>query len=276
MREGLTPGVLDIQPHELVSRLLQATGQDTPGAVDPAALLAFLKLDFLPVDFKSSLAPVLPLRNGKVRALLSFPDRLVAVDMGLDERRIRFSALHEVGHYVLPAHQHALYLCDAEGLGAGARLDFEIEANHFAAELLFKGAHFSLEANGEPVSARTVKTLATRYNASFEATARRLVERHHGQVMFVVFGRVADESLIGPSGGALWKAQYCIASHTFRARRFRRVDGVAPVEITSALTEGYRDLADGIVANIRVGESEFRSEWFTNQYNVMAFLMPLG
>jgi hypothetical protein len=115
MREGLTPGVLDIQPHELVSRLLQATGQDTPGAVDPAALLAFLKLDFLPVDFKSSLAPVLPLRNGKVRALLSFPDRLVAVDMGLDERRIRFSALHEVGHYVLPAHQHALYLCDAEG-----------------------------------------------------------------------------------------------------------------------------------------------------------------
>lgn len=277
MTEGLSAGVLEIQPHELVSRLLQATGQDGPGAVDPSALLDFLKLRFLSVEFATTLATAFPEAGTDVRALLSFPDRLVAVDTALGPKRIRFSVLHEIGHYVLPSHRHALYLCDAEGLGARARLSFEIEANRFAADLLFKGARFSLEANGEPVSARTVKALALRYDASFEATARRLVERHHRPVLLAVFRPEADRALIDDSGRQQWRVRHCATSPSFRVRWFATLSGVAPVAVTAELTAGTRDVGDGLVADLPLegapGE-RFRAEWFFNRHHVMALVTP--
>jgi hypothetical protein len=274
---GLVPGAPDIQPHELLSRLLQATEQDEPGTIDPARLLEFLHLSFLPVDFETALGDVLPTGAGKARALLSFPDRLVAVDAKLDPRRVRFSALHEVAHYVLPEHRHALYLCDDHGMGLNAQLNFEIEANQFAADLLFKGPHFVMEANGEPISAATVKTLALRYGSSFEAAARRLVEKHHRPVMFVVCERKVDQSVIDTSLPAVWRVKYCRSSASFRAGWFPQLDGEMPDDLTAALTAGGRDVADSIVGDVPIGASAsggFRAEWFYNRYNIMGLLTP--
>ena len=61
-------------PHELMARLLLATAQDQPGAIDPARLLSFLGLEFLPVDFATALRDVLPDDASTARALLSSPD----------------------------------------------------------------------------------------------------------------------------------------------------------------------------------------------------------
>lgn len=277
MNAPLVRGAPDIAPHELVSRLLHATAQDQPGAVDPARLLSFLRLEFLPVDFDTALRGVLPVEAGNARALLSFPDRLVAVDTRLDQKRVRFSTLHEIAHYVLPEHRHALYLCDADGLGFRARLDFEVQANRFAADLLFKGHHFTLEAHAAPVSVATIKALALKYEASFESTARRLVEKHHAPVMLVVCGRHSDRSVIDPSQPAVWPVKYCCASASFKARWFARVEGEAPAEIAAALTAGGRDVADSIRLDMPLagdGGGMFGVEWFTNQYDIMGLVVP--
>lgn len=275
MNAGLVRGAPEIAPHELVARLLQATDQDQPGAVDPARLLSFLKLQFLPVDFATSLRDVLPVDAGGARALLSFPDRLVAVDAALEPKRMRFSALHEIAHYVLPDHRYALYLCDAEGLSSRARLDFEVQANRFAADLQFKGHHFTVEAHSLPVSAATVKALALKYQASFESTARRLVEKHHAPVMFVVCGRQADRSVIDASQPPVWRVKYCCASASFRARWSARLEGEVPSEIVAALTAGARDVGDSIVAEMPL-RGAFGFEWFTNGYAIMALVRARG
>lgn len=276
----LTSGAFEIQPHELVAFLLRQTDQDAPGAVNSAALMDYLKLAYLSVDFRSSLSQGLSRLNSATRALVSFPDRLVAVDAALHPKQIRFSVLHEIAHYVLPTHQHALYLCDSEGLSQHTRLDFEIQANEFAADLLFKGRHFLLEASGEAPSARTVKTLATRYDASFEATARRCVETSLRDVMLAVFAPVSNRSIIDPSTGAQWGARYCVTSSVFRSRRFSGIRGEVPDHIVKELTAGYRDVADSIIAPLRINSQEglttLRAEWFFNQYNIMALLSPMS
>lgn len=275
MSAGLLRGAPDIAPHELVARLLQATSQDQPGAVDPARLLSLLRLDFLPIDFGTALRGVLPVDAGHARALLSFPDRLVAVDAALDPKRMRFSTLHEIAHYVLPDHRHALYLCDAEGLSFRARFDFEVQANRFAAELLFKGRHFTVEAHASPVCAAAIRALALQYGASFESTARRLVEQHHAPVMLVVCERRPDRSVIDASQPPAWRVKYCCASASFKARWFARVDGEAPADIAAALTAGGRDVADSIVVEMPLGGEgvpAFRVEWFCNAYHVMGLV----
>jgi hypothetical protein len=273
-----TSGVFDIQPHELVAFLLRRTGQDAPGAVNAATLLDYLKLDYLSVHFEGNLAPALPSQNRLPRALISFPDRLVAVDSALDPRRARFSVLHEVAHYVLPTHQHALYLCDEDGLSSRTRLDFEIEANRFAADLLFKGRHFLLEASAETPSARTVKALATRYQASFESTARRLVETSLREIMLVVFSPIPDRALLDPSLPAKWEVHYCATSPTFRTRHFAFIRCEAPPEIVAAITTGPRDVADSITAPLPIdgnaGPTTFSAEWFFNHHSIMALLTP--
>lgn len=271
-------GSFDIQPHELVAFLLRRTGQDAPGAVNAATLLDYLKLDYLSVDFRESLGTDLPRRTPLPRALVSFPDRLVAVDSALGARRARFSVLHEVAHYVLPTHQHALYLCDEDGLSSRTRLDFEIEANRFAADLLFKGRHFLLEASGETPTARTVKALATRYQASFESTARRLVETSLREIMLVVLDPIPGRPLLDPSLPTQWQVRYCATSPTFRTRHFASIHGEAPPEIVAALTTGTRDVADSITAPLEIdgkgGPTTFHAEWFFNQHSIMALLTP--
>jgi hypothetical protein len=270
-------GAPGIAPHELMVRLLHATAQDQPGAIDPARLLSFLGLDFLPVDFATALRDVLPDDARNARALLSSPDHLVAVDAALDPQWVRFSTLHEIAHYVLQDHRHALYLCDAEGLSHRARLDFEVQANLFAADLLFKGHHFTVEAQALPVSAATVKALALKYQASFEATARRLVEKHHAPVMLVVCERQADRSVIDASQPAVWCVKHCSASTSFRTRWFARVEGEAPAEIAAALSTGGRDLADSIVVEMPLAGDAggaFRVEWYFDQGHVMGLAMP--
>lgn len=275
MSAGLVRGAPEIAPHELVARLLQATDQDQPGAVDPSRLLSFLKLQFLPVDFAASLRDVLPVDAGAARALLSFPDRLIAVDAALEPKRMRFSTLHEIAHYVLPDHRHALYLCDAEGLSSRARLDFEVQANRFAADLQFKGHHFTVESHALPVSAATVKALALKYQASFESTARRLVEKHHAPVMFVVCERQVDRSIIDASQPPVWRVKDCCASASFRARWCARLEGEVPAEIVAVLTAGARDVGDSIVTEVPLGGA-FGFEWFTNGYAIMALVRARG
>lgn len=277
--QGFKADYLEIQPSELVHFLLQASGQYDRGAVSPSDLLKYLKLQCLAFDFDTNPPPGARPRPSRPRALLSFPDRLIAVDETLTCPRRKFSLLHEVAHYVLPAHRNSLYLCDELGMSPWARLAFEKEANEFAADLLFKGSLFAVDVAGMDISVRTVVELAGKYEVSFEATARRLVEKSLRPAMLAVFKSAGEPTETNVSAGPVWEVRYCAASPTFKSRFSTGVNGNVPADVASELLSPGRDIEESIVREMpvggwRMGLPSFRAEFFYNQYNILCLLTP--
>jgi hypothetical protein len=274
---------LEIEPRELVRHLLRSAGQCGRQCVNPRELLDFLKLEYASFSFAAELPDEArrTLMGATPRALLSFEDRLIATDESLDDNRARFSVLHEIGHYVLPHHEHALYLCDDIGLTFATRLVMEKEANEFGGDLLFLGDHFSAEANPRPISAATVKELATRYRASLEAAARRLVEKNFRPCMLVAFKQEDQRQTIDVDATASWAVRYCVASPAFKTTYFGKVSGKAPPDAVAAVTQPGRRIEDGFVCDIRVSgraahdARAFRAEFFSNTYNIFCLLTPV-
>lgn len=278
--EGFKADYLDIGPQELAEFLLKTSGQYNRDAVNPPDLLECLRLRYLSVDFDLEIPDEVKPEGSQPRALLSFPDRLIAVDRGLRPPRARFSVLHEIGHYVLPTHRHALYLCDAKGMSRWTRLTFEKEANDFAAELLFKGVCFAADAASMNMSVEAVVTLAGKYEASHEAAARRLVEKSLQPVMLVVFKDTAGKAQIDVDSPATWNVRYCVASPTFKDRFFAEITGGVPIDVASEIAVPLRDIRETIqrevVVDITGGKSVcFQAEFFFNQYNIMCLLVPV-
>jgi hypothetical protein len=280
---GFSGRFLEIQPRELVQYLLHAAGQREREFVNPAELLAFLRLDHVSFDFQLEL-PIeakATVGGGTPRALISFADRLVATDIALHENKARFSVLHEIGHYVLPKHQNAFFVCDDQGLNLSTRLVLEKEASEFAADLLFLGDRFSLDANSRPINAMTIKELANKYRASFEATARRFVEKSFQACMLVVFKHKSAQSQIDASQPPIWTVKYCIASPSFRTQYFEGVQGIVPPEIAAVVAQQGRDIAESVTCEISVTlptestDKPFHAEFFYNQWNVFCLLEPM-
>lgn len=280
--DGFSASHLEIQSHEIVRFLLHESGQDKRDAVNVADILSLLKLEYHTFDFDSALPEEARARGRNPRALLSFPDRVVATHSGLIEARERFSILHEVAHYVLPNHLYRLFLCDEAALTGNSNLVLENEASVVAADLLFQGDRFTLEANSRPITAATVKAMASKYKASFEATARRLVEKNLRPCMLLVFRREeTDESRINLDAKPIWRIRYCVGSPTFVARYFPRAQGTMDPAEAAVLTEPGRDIAESITAEVPVkspaGEDwRFQAEFFFNKYNILGFLIPAG
>lgn len=276
-------GFLHLEPQELVEYLLRETGHQQRGQIHPRDLLDYLRLQYLRFDFMTELPK--EARDTFVgttpRAMISFHDRLVATDVSLNESRTRFSVLHEVAHYILPQHQHTLYVCDKKGMSFGTHLQFEQEANRVAADLLFLGDRFDQESSSRPISALTIKTLAFQFGASFEATARRIAERSYRDCMLVCFSNTSNAILESPSN-LQWTVHYCIPSASFANRYFQKLtSGRVPEDVCSALCVDGRDLERSetievtIPVRMEVQPVRFHAEFFYNQYNVFCFLTPV-
>ena len=268
-------------PDELVGFLLTETGQFERDAVNPADLLSWLGLQHTSFDFAAELPREVTAQTSPPRALLSFPDRLVATDASLHPRGTRFSIFHEIAHYVLPHHQHALYLDSEECLSARSTVRMEQEANEFAASLMFKGDEFTLEANSHQITAASVKALADRYQNSFEATCRRFVERNLRPALMAVFHEPSTSASVDVDEERVWRVRYCVTSPTFRNTYFTSIEGVVPNEAARELTTPGRDIADSIVVEAPVqgpdgSQNPFRLEFFSNSFSIFCLLTPPG
>lgn len=269
---------LAIEPHELVQFILAESGQCERDAVNPQQILDLLDLQHVPFDFSIEKPDAARETGSTPRAILSFRDRLVGVDPNLSGNRARFSVLHEIGHYVLPSHQHMLFVCDDRGMSPSTRLQIEREANEFAADLLFQGGRFTLEANSQPITAATVKVLSEKYLASFEATARRIVERNFRPCMLVVFQN--QKGQIDLDAVPIWSKKYTVASMPFRTKYFADLaPGVVPSVVAGQVTMVGCDIADSVVTQVSIPspdgqERAFRAEFFSNTYNIFCLLTP--
>lgn len=268
---------LELEMPELAEYLLREAGQAGDAPTNPTALLEYLKLQFAMID----LAALLPGQKKPARGVLSYSDRIVGVDVSLKDsaQRARFTTMHEVGHYVLPNHQNDLYVCDDQDLSFEAMIETEKEANAFAAELLFKGDQFTRQANECDVTPESIKTLALRYDTSFEATARRFVERSARACSLAVFAPAPGGGVIDTSRPGRWQHRYTITSAEFRTRYFRRLLGEVPAEVVRKLVVPGRDFADSIDDEMTVTaatgeEHRLRVSFFTNHHCVFALVRP--
>lgn len=91
--------------------------------------------------------------------------------------RQRFTIGHELGHFLLPWHRQSSFQCTAQDLTSNAKVEWELQANQFSAELLMPRPLVMKRLR----SLRTpdllhVQQLANEFETSVEMTARRYIE----------------------------------------------------------------------------------------------------
>jgi Zn-dependent peptidase ImmA (M78 family) len=122
--------------------------------------------------------------------LISNPEKsegVIFVNQNRPPQRQRFTIGHEVGHFLLPWHRNVhdgslRFQCTTGDMAAhgfaqaNSRLDWEIQANVFASEILFPRQLFKkhMKRKDEP-DLQHVLDLAALFDMSVEATARRYV-----------------------------------------------------------------------------------------------------
>jgi hypothetical protein len=273
----------DLNADEIAEALLHLSGVHGKIPTQFADITGYLDLElrtFSVVHELDFLPKVLYKKD--IRALLSYNQRLIATNDSLKENRKVFSIFHEVGHYVLPEHIDKYYVCDSDDLSFSAKSRLEAEANKFAAEMIFQGEVFTQDLEPYPLECKSIVTLAERYGASLEATARRYVERHHRACALIVYdkmpGDLRDQEVDDFPG---FKVQYTITSSTFRERYFTHIVQGEAIPAKSTVYQAYKLLNPHQTSKSKiririVGKDEilFDSELFTNSYKVFRLLWP--
>jgi len=100
------------------------------------------------------------------------------------EGRKRFTIAHELGHWELHANQ-SQFLCDTDDMRDYGRSPLEMEANHFAAELLMPTSHFREACASLDPCIATIKTLAEEFQTTLTSTAIRFADMSRHKVVIV-------------------------------------------------------------------------------------------
>ncbi|HSS20988.1 MAG TPA: ImmA/IrrE family metallo-endopeptidase [Pyrinomonadaceae bacterium] len=118
-----------------------------------------------------------PIRGSAAR-ILGFGDRaFITVDSESRRERQRFSAGHELGHWMMDRGKVASFVC-AERVFATEWVNDNPErrANRYSADLLLPPFMFEPLAKNREITFATVELLARQFQTSLTATAIRLIE----------------------------------------------------------------------------------------------------
>ncbi len=114
---------------------------------------------------------------GCAARIMGYRDRaIITVDRDSPRPRQRFSAAHELGHWMRDRGQVAFQCKDKALLKEWSADNPETRANRFASDLLLPAKMFRPVTRDKPVIFETVRQLATLFSTSLTATAIRLVE----------------------------------------------------------------------------------------------------
>lgn len=135
--------------------------------------------------------------NQNIRGILDYQKKKIYVRNEKIRSRMRFTLAHEIGHYILPDHidhfSQEQKNCTDDIWNARDNA-FEIEANLFASELLFKGSCVGkLYINHPSVDFIMINEIATETDVSFEATSRHLISNAPGQQILFIYNKEQPE-----------------------------------------------------------------------------------
>lgn len=117
-----------------------------------------------------------PLSGCEARILGNKDRAYITVNASAPRTRQRFSAGHELGHWLRDRGRVAFACTDSQFMSGWDSSDPERRANRFAADLLLPTSLFRPLARMQPVTFETVRHLAAAFTTSLTATAIRLVE----------------------------------------------------------------------------------------------------
>ncbi|WP_309401048.1 ImmA/IrrE family metallo-endopeptidase [Cerasicoccus maritimus] len=100
--------------------------------------------------------------------------------------RRRFTIAHELGHWELHDGQ-SQFLCSDEDMRYYGRSPMEVEANHFAAELLMPTGYFREACGNSFPSIALIAELSTQFQTTLTATAIRYADVSRHRVIIVWF-----------------------------------------------------------------------------------------
>ncbi|MFM9920867.1 ImmA/IrrE family metallo-endopeptidase [Lacisediminihabitans sp. H27-G8] len=127
--------------------------------------------------------------KGNVLGFLAIEERKYFVDRSMPIPRQRFTEGHEIGHDALPWHQAAFWGEDKTTIDPATKETLEIEANQFAAELLFGAGRFTNQADQYAPGLEIALYLAAEYGVSVHAAIRKYVEDSKHPIAVLALGR---------------------------------------------------------------------------------------
>lgn len=248
---------------EILQYLLMETGQRENYPTRSKEIMDFLKLRLVSFDFGEF--GDLNLNDG--RAILSYDQKVIAVNSRTDENQMNFSKFHEIAHYILPKHrENFFYFCRELDMTRFAKSDLELEANAFAADLIYKGDIFTIESNSVEISFESIIELAERYGSSIESTAWRFVECSLYPCLFVVYEK-----------NEKWRVKYWVFSKPFLEKYIQSEKGSFTDDnnedvIKAELQPGHPIISECDIKIMGRGENTFIFEYFYNRHNVLAII----
>jgi Zn-dependent peptidase ImmA (M78 family) len=99
---------------------------------------------------------------------------IITVNIGSQRSRQRFSAAHELGHWMLDRNKVGFACTNDSFRSQWGSLNPERTANEFAADLLLPRSIFCKYSHALPVTLESTRMLAGRFETSLTATAIRL------------------------------------------------------------------------------------------------------
>ena len=124
--------------------------------------------------------------TGSEARIVGVDDRaIITVNRSPSRGRERFSAAHELAHWLRDAGEVAL-MCNPESAFGDPAKSRERRANEYAADLLLPSGMFTQCAGEEPMTLQTAAALAEVFTTSLTATAIRLVEFGSYPAMVIV------------------------------------------------------------------------------------------
>lgn len=148
-------------------KLLKELGITAPEEIDIEAIAEYCQ------------ATVIPQRlHGSAARILGFGDRaIITIDSQSLRPRQRFSAAHELGHWMMDRGKLAGFVCSEKNFTNDWERDNpERRANRYAADLLLPRFIFEPLSKNKEITFQTVRDLCRQFQTSQTATAIRLVE----------------------------------------------------------------------------------------------------
>lgn len=148
-------------------KLLQELGINNPEEIDIEAIAEYCQATVIPQKL-----------HGSAARIIGIGDRaFITVDSQSPRARQRFSAAHELGHWMLDRGKLANFICSERNFINDWSFDNpERRANRYAANLLLPQFIFHPLAKNKEITFQTVRELCHKFQTSLTATAIRLVE----------------------------------------------------------------------------------------------------
>lgn len=147
--------------------LLKELGITKPEEIDIEAIAEFCNATIIPQRL-----------HGSSARIIGFKDRaIITIDSQAKPERQRFSAGHELGHWMQDRGKLSTFICGEKAFAAEwAQDNPERRANRYAKDLLIPEFMFKPLAKNREVTFETVIQLCRQFRTSLTATAIRLIE----------------------------------------------------------------------------------------------------